>query len=461
MKKTKGRASLFSSAFEGLLHGSACTRISAFVMGFGQWKRGQKIKGALYLSAQALYIAFMVLFGGRYMRHLFSGKLGTRLPEEIWNDKTQVFDKISGDNSFLILLYAVLSVAVTVLFVFVWASCVKGSRENDLRILRGEKIPRFSEDIAKLFDREFYKVLLFAPLLGLFVFTLLPLVFMVLIAFTDYDFNHMPPGKLFEWVGIANFKTMFFSSGSGFTTAFLRVLLWTFVWAFFATFTNYLFGMVVALLVNKKGLKCKKVFRTAFVLAIAVPQFVTLLLMQKVLDRSGILNVVLGKDILWLTDTRHNSLLPRISVILVNLWIGMPYTLLMCSGLLMNVPKDFYEAAKIDGATPLQAFAKITLPYMLQMTTPYLITQFVGNVNNFNVIWLLTGGGPIDAVRYGSTQAQSTDLLVTWLYRLTTDTNPRYNVASVIGIVIFVVSAATSLFAFNKSKSVKNEEAFQ
>ena len=148
-------------------------------------------------------------------------------------------------------------------------------------------------------------------------------------------------------------------------------------------------------------------------------------------------------------------------IILVNIWIGVPYTLLMCSGILMNVPADYYEAAKIDGASPVRIFFSVTLPYMLHVTTPYLITQFVGNINNFNVIWLLTGGGPVDNLHYGSgSQAQSTDLLVTWLYRLTTDQNPKYNVASVIGIVIFVISAVMALITYNRT-SAKREDAFQ
>lgn len=128
----------------------------------------------------------------------------------------------------------------------------------------------------------------------------------------------------------------------------------------------------------------------------------------------------------------------------------------------MNIPADYYEAARIDGAGTTRIFFDITLPYMLHITAPYLITQFVGNINNFNVIWLLTGGGPVDNVYYGGgTQAQSTDLLVTWLYRLTTDQNPKYNVASVIGIVIFVISAVLSLITYNKTAAAKNEGEFQ
>jgi arabinogalactan oligomer/maltooligosaccharide transport system permease protein len=128
----------------------------------------------------------------------------------------------------------------------------------------------------------------------------------------------------------------------------------------------------------------------------------------------------------------------------------------------MNIPTDYYEAATIDGASPVRMFFNVTMPYMLQVTTPYLITQFVGNINNFNVIWLLTGGGPVDNIYYGGgSQAQSTDLLVTWLYRLTTDQNPKYNLASVIGIVIFVISAVLSLITYNRTSSAKGEDTFQ
>jgi arabinogalactan oligomer/maltooligosaccharide transport system permease protein len=132
--------------------------------------------------------------------------------------------------------------------------------------------------------------------------------------------------------------------------------------------------------------------------------------------------------------------------------------MLITTGILLNIPQDMYESARIDGAGPVTAFFKITLPYMLFVTTPYLITQFVNNINNFNVIYLLTRGGPLTLEYY---KAGETDLLVTWLYRLTTDQNPKYNVASVIGIVIFVICATLSLITFNRSSAAKSEEAFQ
>ncbi len=462
--KNINRSNLFKTLIYAFKDGSYKTRLSFLILGFGQIARGQIGKGLFYMLSQAAFLLYTLFFGGRYIGHLFSGDLGRRLSGEHWNESLQIFEKIKGDNSFLILLYGVVSLVVVALFLVLWSMQIKGSYENDIRLRDGESLTTFKQDIRSLLNERFYIPLLILPFLGLLVFTVMPLIFMVLIAFTNYDYAHMPPGKLFDWIGFSNFKEMFSLSGgaTGFASVFLRVLIWTFVWAFFATFTNYFLGLIIALLINKKGIRFKPLWRTLFVIAIAVPQFVTLLLMQKILDGDGILNKLLNTRILWLTDQRYLSLLPRTMIVLVNIWIGVPYTLLMCSGILMNIPTDYYEAARIDGAGAVRIFFDITMPYMLHVTTPYLITQFVGNINNFNVIWLLTGGGPVDNLHYGGgSGAQSTDLLVTWLYRLTVDQNPKYNVASVIGIAIFVISAVLSLITYNKTSATKNEGAFQ
>ena len=139
----------------------------------------------------------------------------------------------------------------------------------------------------------------------------------------------------------------------------------------------------------------------------------------------------------------------------INLWVGIPYTLLQVTGILQNIPGELYEAAKIDGANAVQTFFKITLPYMLFVMTPYLITQFTGNINNFNVIFLLSGGNPtpVDAT------AGKTDLLVTWLYKLTVDKN-YYNLGAVIGIMTFIVLAIVALVTYRNTASYKDEEGF-
>ena len=149
----------------------------------------------------------------------------------------------------------------------------------------------------------------------------------------------------------------------------------------------------------------------------------------------------------------------RVTVIVVNLWVGIPYTILTTTGILQNIPADLYESAKVDGANAFVTFFKITLPYMLFVTAPTLITNFIGNINNFNVIYLLTGGTPATLSYYKGT-AGKTDLLVTWLYKLTID-NKDYCYGAVIGIITFVLSLVFSLVAYRRTSAYKNEEGFQ
>ena len=231
------------------------------------------------------------------------------------------------------------------------------------------------------------------------------------------------------------------------------------MWAIFATFTNYIFGMLLALLINHKLVRLKKMWRTWFMIPIAIPQFVSLLLISRALEPSGAINVLLQElhitqtPIPFLTDPT----LARITVIVINMWIGIPYTMLTFSGVLMNIPADLYESAAIDGAGPIRQFFSITLPYMIFVTAPATITTFVGNVNNFNVIYLLTAGGPASLDYY---QAGKTDLLVTWLYKLTVDQHD-YALASTIGIFIFMIVSVCSLAVYNRTGAVKKEDMFQ
>ena len=151
-----------------------------------------------------------------------------------------------------------------------------------------------------------------------------------------------------------------------------------------------------------------------------------------------------------------NATWARVTVIIIHLWVGIPYTIMQITGILQNIPADQYEAAKIDGANWWQIFTKITMPYIIFVLTPYLITTFTGNVNNFNVIYLLSGGDPTPL----GDSAGSTDLLITWLYKLTVD-KQDYNLGAVIGIMTFVVLAIVSLITYRNSGSYKNEEAFR
>ena len=421
-------------------------------------KRNRKmiILSFLYILAEVLLALFFFGFGLKYLSHF--NTLGENTQLKVWNEQLQIYERKTGDNSMLILLFSVLTIAACILFAVILILLIRNIKAILLRCKKGEHILTFKEVVEDLFDNRFHITLLAAPLTTLVLFTVLPIVFMILIAFTNFDSSHQPPGELFTWTGLTNVTDVFLGNSTK-THTFFGILGWTVVWAILATFTNYILGMLLAIIINHKLVKFKKMWRTLFIISIAIPQFVSLLLISRALEPAGAINVALMKSGIISSPLPFltNTLLARICVVVINMWIGIPYTMMTFSGVLMNIPAELYESAEIDGAGVLQSFFSITLPYMIFVTAPATITTFVGNINNFNVIYLLTGGGPFALDYY---QAGKTDLLVTWLYKLTVDQHD-YALASTIGIFIFMIVSTVSLSVFNNTGSVKKEDMFQ
>ncbi len=439
--------------FKKFAVGSWKTKLSYLIMGFGCFAHKQIVRGCVFLLVEVAFIKYMISKGMYYLSMLPT--LGINERGQVWDEVNEIYVYTQGDNSMLLLLFGVMTIIFILAFLVVYALNVNNAFRNDELVRAGKEVPKFKDDVAYLKNDGFHYVVMSLPTLTITLFTIIPLIFMILMAFTNYDREHQPPGNLFTWVGLENFRNVLGGNAS-ISHTFFQLFIWTIVWAICATFLNYIFGMILAMLINKKGIKLKGMWRTIFVITIAVPQFVTLLLMSKLLAETGAINNVLQlfgfAKVPFLTD----GLTAKITVIVVNLWVGIPYTMLMTSGILMNIPADLYESAKIDGAGPIRQFFSITLPYMLHVTTPYLINTFIGNINNFNVIYLLTGGAPLSLMYY---RAGETDLLVTWLYKLTV-TEQNYSLASVIGILIFVICATFSLVLFNKSNAVQKEDEF-
>lgn len=434
--------------------GGLFTKLTMLIMGLGNIAHKQVIKGLLFLAIEVAYIVYMATNGVYFLQMLPS--LGDREQQEVFNEVTQVYEYIPGDQSVLLLLYGVATIAITVAFIGVWRASLKSAYMAECTAKAGHKVNSFKKDCRSLLDKNLHKLLLFLPLAGVLIFTVLPLLFMIPMAFTDYsDINKKL--VLFDWVGLDNFKTVLGLGGSLGST-FWSVLGWTLIWAIFATFLNFFFGMILAIVINRKETKIKGFWRTCFVVSIAVPQFVSLLIMKQMLQQQGALNNLL-LELGWIEQALPfwtNATWARVSVIVINCWIGIPYSMLQVTGILQNVPAELYEAAKIDGANPVQIFFKITLPYIMFVMGPYIITQFTGNINNFNVIYLLSAGNPTPV---GST-AGKTDLLVTWLYKLTVDFQ-YYNLGAVIGILTFVVLTIVALVTYRNTASYKDEEGFQ
>ena len=455
--------------------GNWAVKLSFFLFGFGNLYYGQVMRGIMFFAFELIFFAYMfVPSGGLYWlgKCNWFVKCATVGTEQGRFEYDPIYDTdvwVAGDDSVKVLLYALLTVIFIVAFVVTWRMQVKQCRIcMDIRA-KGKKIKSGKDDLKSLLDDQFHKTLLALPLTGIIAFTILPIIFMVLIAFTSYDAAHDGYSNLFSWVGFEHFNEIFDFGSGGLGLTFGEILAWTLMWAFFATFTNYFLGMFVAIMINKKGIKIKKFWRTVLVMTIAIPQFVSLLYVSKLFDSSGLIGRVLGQIPFisnYLTTNHFISLwdspiVAKILLIVINIWVGIPYIMLMATGILMNIPQDLYESAKIDGASSTQQFTKITLPYMLFVTGPYLLTSFVGNLNNFNVIYLLSGGNPIKGTAGGASVGH-TDLLITWLFKMTLgSTESKYYLASIVGILIFLVVAVLSLIVYNVIPSTKNEEDYK
>ena len=760
----KGIGLAVADVVNTFIHGDWKTKISYVIMGFGSIMRGQWLRGILFFVFEAVFICYLSFFGWEYVMKL--GTLGT-VDSGYTDDGLYRY----GDDSFLIMLYGVLTLFFIVAFIYTWYVNIKQNKISEQIIKSGKPLKSAKDDMHALLDNQFHKTLLALPTMGVAIFTILPIIFMILVAFTNYDHDHQPPTDRFQWVGTENFETLLTteeqpieisnitenpangmvsvtvtakngdtfvmdvspedrakldeaqaviampapeyplelssadgaalvpydntkraasylrlnladgsrltltckksnagynaisamlkeveSSKAAYTIAlsaaneegqqvlsvtgpdgtltemtvtkieaqlaadiradfaleyfdeqplaltsyekdggiigisvdntdgktivanlpaseaenvekakaliaaggsmaldktmedilgeiqttdaegnvttetaivgqkytftmtftgpdqegaepevvtivatenaretyngvitfvgaedqrveltaseirftelpsmpktFAQVLLWTLIWAFFATFLNYFLGMLVAIMINKKGIKLKKLWRTVLVMTIAIPQFISLLYVSKMFAADGLINATL-MNWGWISEPLPfwtNANWAKVTIIGINVWIGIPYLMLIATGILMNIPADLYESARIDGANAFQTYMKITLPYMLFVTGPYLLTSFTGNINNFNVIFLLSQGKPLSMDMMGN--AGNTDLLLAWLYKMpVTDSNSK--LAAVMGILVFVVCAVINLVVYNMIPSVKNEEDFQ
>ncbi|HEY2493465.1 MAG TPA: ABC transporter permease subunit [Paenibacillus sp.] len=425
------------------------TILSLISMGLGQIYNRQFIKGLVYLLIEAYAIIY---FSSNLGRSLWGMVTLGDTPRMRVNGKW-----IDGDHSIFILIQSLITILLLIIFVIIYVMNVRDARKTAERREKGIQPNSFKQSIRYVMDYKFAQAFLTLPGIGILFFTVMPIIFMVMLAFTNYSApNHIPPAKLIDWVGFDTFRDLI--SLKTWSHTFYGVLTWTIIWAVLSTVTTYFGGLLVALLINQRGIKFKGMWRTILIIPYAIPQLISLLVMRNMFNgQFGPINQYLGYfgfgGLPWLTD----PFWAKVTVIFVNMWVGIPVSMILIMGVLTTIPRDMYEAAEVDGASNYQKFRIVTLPMILFTTAPTLIAQFAGNINNFNAIFLLTSGNPV----VGDYQyAGATDLLVTWLYKLTLDQN-KYNMASAVGIIIFLIIASFSIYNYRRTKSFKEEDMIQ
>lgn len=269
-------------------------------------------------------------------------------------------------------------------------------------------------------------------------------------AFTADDGEQLLPGWQIT-VGFDNFVRAV--TDSSIRGPLISVTIWTFAFALISVATTFFLGLLLAIVFNNTRMRFRNGYRILLILPYAFPAFLSALVWAGMMNESfGFLNQVVfgGASIPWLTD----PVLAKVSVLIVNLWLGFPYMFLVCMGALQGIPEDVNEAAVMDGANPWQVFRRIKLPLLLVTVAPLLISSFAFNFNNFNLIYMLTKGGP--RFEDVSIPVGHTDILISMVYKVAFTGQTRdYGLASAFTILIFIVVAAISIISFRKTKALE------
>ncbi|MEB8374641.1 ABC transporter permease subunit [Mammaliicoccus sciuri] len=409
--------------------------ILSIIPGIGQFYNKRYIKGSIFI---VFFISFISVFY-QFMNIGFWGlfTLGT-VPKL--------------DDSRVLLAQGIISLLLIAFAITLYVVNIIDAYRNADQYNKGFEIKDRKGRMTATWDKTF-PYLLISPSIFLLIFVVVfPLLFMCFLAFTNYNLYNAPPRHLLEWVGFDNFKSLV--TVPIWKTTFFNVLTWTIVWTLVATTLQIALALLLAIIVNHPLIRFKKLIRTVLILPWAVPSFVTILIFAAIFNddfgsiNNDILQPLFGIAPAWLND----PFWAKVALILIQVWLGFPFVFALFTGVLQSISSDWYEAADMDGASSWQKFRNITFPHILFATAPLLIMQYAGNFNNFNLIYLFNKGGP----PVSGQNAGSTDILISWVYRLTFDMQ-NYNMAATISLIIGVFIAIIAFLQFRKTSTFKDE----
>ncbi|HCM88754.1 MULTISPECIES: sugar ABC transporter permease [Vagococcus] len=415
----------------------------SIIPGLGQIYNEQKFKGFIFLGVFALFIVELFTFGLSAFEGFIT--LGT-VPVE--------------DHSLFLLIEGTLQIIITAIFLIFYVINLRDARAVAKKWNNGLKVNTTAKAIMEnVLDDGFPYLLTLPAYLVMTVAIIFPVLVTLFMAFTNYDFKHIPPAGLIDWVGIKNFFSIFFLSS--YRATFGAVFSWTVIWTVCASTLQIVLGVLTAVIANQQFIKGKRLFGVIFLLPWAVPAFITIMSFSNIFNDSiGAINTqvipminhlpfVDISAISWKTDPFWT----KVAIIMIQGWLGFPYIYVMTTGILQSIPGELYEAAKIDGANAIQRFRTITLPMILFVAAPIFVTQYTGNFNNFSMIYLFNNGGP-GSVGGG---AGSTDILISWIYKLTTGNAPQYSVAAAVTLIISFIVISISMIVFKKTNAFDME----
>jgi arabinogalactan oligomer/maltooligosaccharide transport system permease protein len=434
---------------------------STVIWGSGQWLNKQKIKGLIFFLLQVVIVSFELLTsrGGydpnvadsqfRNAGYLVRGiwglfTLGT-IPRE--SSRQPVYD-----HSVMLMLGGIIALMVLIIFAVLWIWNIVDAYKTRKKLEAGIRISS-AQYFHSLWDRAFEYIAIAPGMLLVIFISIVPIVFAILVAFTNYNANFIPPVRLVKWTGFNTFFDIFRIPIWGNT--FVRIFIWTVLWAFLATFSSYIFGLFQAMILRAKAVKFRSFWRGLFILPWAVPGIVSMMVFRSLFHKEGAFNQMLlaagfiTEAVPFLSD----PVWAKVCLVLVNMWLGFPYFMALITGVMTTIPQEMYEASQIDGANAWQQFRSITLPFVITSTAPQILMSVTFNFNNFNMIYFITGGGPANPAYQ---MAGSTDILISWIFKLTLDQR-MYNFASALSILIFIIVASVSAWNLLRTRAFKEQ----
>ena len=430
-------------------------------------------------------------FGGFFTKGLWGlFSLGSLvIGDQYAGKKIILFDQTStwltADNSVNYMGNGLIALIILLIAAFLWVLGIVDAYLSRLDFEKTGEVEPFTKFVSRIWHTLFSYIVSAPAFLAILFFTVIPFAFTFLLAFTDYTYKVHVGQNLVHWVGFDTFR--FLVLDPSWLLIFGQIFAWTVFWAIMSSFTVFALGFINAMVVESPLVKGRKFWRAIMILPWALPQLIVLMVFKNVFDTNGLANQLLfathlmqpvtqflasigleghpDQPIFWFTQV-YNGALAKTVVVLVNLWFGAPYHMMMIIGILSAIPKDMYEAAEVDGASSFERFRSITLPMVLSATVPALIMTFSFNFNNFGAVFFLTGGGPAwepsqipDSMKIiASALPGQTDILISWIYKLSfTKGFEQFNVAAVYSIVIFLIVGAFSVFNMVRSKSFREE----
>jgi arabinogalactan oligomer/maltooligosaccharide transport system permease protein len=451
---------------------------SGIVWGSGQFFNKQKLKGLILFVLQVAFLSIELLTAAAWknaarltMESLGRFDLGIFLKfmaeqsgdihnhgffiKGLWGLFTLgTIPRVRGaevyDHSIMLMLGGIITVLVLLIFAAIWIWNIRDAYKTRQKIDAGIYTSS-AQYFRDLWKNSFEYIMITPGLLLVLFISLVPIIFSILVAFTNFNANFIPPRRLVEWRGLETFARI--AGVKIWSSTFAQIFIWTVAWAFLATFSSYAFGLFQALVLRAKAVKFRSFWRAIFILPWAVPGLVSMMIFRVMLNQEGAINQMLLASGIIKTAIPFlsNANWARLCLILVNVWLGFPYFMALISGVMVTIPQEQYEAAQIDGANSFRQFRSITLPFILSSTAPQLLMSVTFNFNNFNMIYFLTGGGPANP---NFQMAGSTDILISWIFKLTLDQR-MYNYASAFSIFIFVIIASVSAWNLLKTRAFK------